>query len=101
MIPRTVAAALMGALLLAALDGPAGAQTKITVSEVLRSQFYLPMYVALAKGFTKEEGLEVDVISAGGGDRAGALMLSAAPRLRWPAPRLRSTSTTASPSTSR
>jgi NitT/TauT family transport system substrate-binding protein len=76
MIPKTVAAAMMGALLLAGLNGQASAQTKITVSEVLRSQFYLPMYVALAKGFAKEEGLEVDVISAGGGDRAGALMLS-------------------------
>jgi NitT/TauT family transport system substrate-binding protein len=34
------------------------------------------MYVALANGYARDEGLDVEVISAGGGDRAGALMLS-------------------------
>ena len=38
---------------------PARAQTvKIKVAEVLRTQFYMPMYVALGKGYVKEEGLE-------------------------------------------
>jgi NitT/TauT family transport system substrate-binding protein len=68
---------MMQALLAIGIAGAAQAQqTKLRVSEVLRSQFYLPMYVALGKGFAKEEGLDVEVISAGGGDRAGALMLS-------------------------
>src|SRR5688500_7352202 len=51
-------------------------QTKLRVSEVARSQFDLPLYVALGKGFAKGAGLDGEVISAGGGDRAGALMLS-------------------------
>ena len=34
------------------------------------------MYVALSKGFVADEGLEVEMITANGGDRAGALLLS-------------------------
>jgi NitT/TauT family transport system substrate-binding protein len=49
---------------------------KVKMAEVVRSQFYVPMYVALAKGFAKDEGLDVELVTANGGDRAGALVLS-------------------------
>jgi NitT/TauT family transport system substrate-binding protein len=34
------------------------------------------MYVALGKGFVKDEGLDVQLITTNGGDRAGAMLLS-------------------------
>jgi NitT/TauT family transport system substrate-binding protein len=49
---------------------------KIKLAEVIRSQLYIPMYVALSKGFAAEEGLDVEIVTANGGDRAGALVLS-------------------------
>ena len=51
-------------------------KVKLKMAEVVRSQFYIPMYVALSKGFVADEGLEVEMITANGGDRAGALLLS-------------------------
>src|SRR5258708_5370291 len=64
--------------LILGLAQAAEAQDKIKVkmSEVVRSQFYVPMYVALTKGFVAEEGLDVDLITANGGDRVGAMILS-------------------------
>lgn len=72
---------MIGALVLAAValtSGSASAADKIKLkmAEVVRSQFYIPMYVALAKGFVAEEGLDVDMVTTNGGDRAGALILS-------------------------
>jgi NitT/TauT family transport system substrate-binding protein len=49
---------------------------KLKLAEVIRSQLYIPMYVALSKGFAKEQGLDVELVTANGGDRAGALVLS-------------------------
>lgn len=49
---------------------------KVKMAEVVRSQFYVPMYVALSKGFVKSEGLDVSLITTNGGDRAGAMILS-------------------------
>ena len=51
-------------------------KVKLKMAEVVRSQFYIPMYVALSKGFVADEGVEVELITANGGDRAGALLLS-------------------------
>ena len=70
---------LLGTAVSAAVAlSPAGAADKIKLkmAEVVRSQFYIPMYVALSKGFVGDEGLEVELITANGGDRAGALLLS-------------------------
>lgn len=49
---------------------------RLKMAEVVRSQFYMPMYVALGKGFVREEGLEVEMVTTNGGDRAGAMILS-------------------------
>ena len=62
MLTRRSAIASIGATALAGSLRPARAQTvKIKVGEVLRTQFYTPMYVALGKGYVKEQGLEVDL----------------------------------------
>ncbi|MGD6816989.1 ABC transporter substrate-binding protein [Metabacillus sp. 84] len=52
------------------------AVTKIRVAEVTRSIFYAPLYVALSKGFFKEEGLEVDLKTTFGGDKTMTALLS-------------------------
>jgi NitT/TauT family transport system substrate-binding protein len=56
-------------------DSAAG-PIKLKLAEVVRSLFYVPMYVALSKGFAADEGLDVELITANGGDRVGALILS-------------------------
>jgi len=50
--------------------------TRLKMAEVVRSQFYMPMYVAIGKGFVRDEGLEVEMVTTNGGDRAGAMILS-------------------------
>ncbi|WP_373925505.1 ABC transporter substrate-binding protein [Bacillus sp. D386] len=50
--------------------------TKVKVAEVTRSIFYAPEYVALAKGFFKDEGLDVDLQTAWGGDKTMTALLS-------------------------
>lgn len=50
--------------------------TKITVGEVTHSIFYAPQYVALAKGFFKEEGLDVKITTIPGADKVTAAVLS-------------------------
>jgi NitT/TauT family transport system substrate-binding protein len=48
----------------------------IRLSEVTRSIFYAPQYVALAKGYFEEEGLKVDLTTAWGGDKVMTALLS-------------------------
>lgn len=76
---RFAAAAVLATLLSG--TAPAGQANaadaiKVKLAEVIRSQLYIPMYVALSKGFATEEGLDVELVTANGGDRAGALVLS-------------------------
>lgn len=42
---------------------------KISVNEVTRSVFYAPQYVAIAKGYMAEEGLEIDLTTGQGADK--------------------------------
>lgn len=49
---------------------------KIKVAEVTHSIFYTPQYVALEKGFFKDEGLDVEVITTPGGDKTMTALLS-------------------------
>jgi NitT/TauT family transport system substrate-binding protein len=55
----------------------AQAQVKnVRYSEVIRSLFYAPAYVAISRGFFKAEGLSVTMTTAQGGDKATAALLS-------------------------
>lgn len=49
---------------------------KIRLSEVVRSVFYAPQYVAIEKGFFAEEGLEIDLSTAWGADKGAAATIS-------------------------
>lgn len=49
---------------------------KVRLVEVTHSIFYTPEYVALEKGFFKEEGLEVELTTAFGGDKTMTALVS-------------------------
>lgn len=49
---------------------------KVRIAEVTRSVFYAPQYVAIEKGFFKEEGLDVDLKTTAGGDKTMTALLS-------------------------
>ena len=51
-------------------------QTDISLAEVTRSVFYTPQYVALEKGFFKDEGLHVDLQTTWGGDKTMTALLA-------------------------
>lgn len=48
----------------------------IKVAEVTHSVFYTPFYVAIEKGFFKEEGLDIELIVTPGADKVSAAVLS-------------------------
>ncbi|KGK86542.1 hypothetical protein DP73_16525 [Desulfosporosinus sp. HMP52] len=50
--------------------------TKVKLSEVTHSVFYAPQYVAMSKGFFKEEGLEVELSNGQGADKVMTAVLS-------------------------
>lgn len=70
------------ALLLAALTLLSGCGAKeaplrrVELNEVTRSVFYAPQYVAVTLGFFAEEGLDVNITTAGGSDKAMTALLS-------------------------
>jgi NitT/TauT family transport system substrate-binding protein len=49
---------------------------KLKIAEVVRSQLFAPMYVAMSEGFMKDKGIDIDLVTANGGDRVGALVIS-------------------------
>jgi len=49
---------------------------KVRLVEVTHSIFYTPQYVALEKGFFKEEGLDVELTTAFGGDKTMTALVS-------------------------
>jgi NitT/TauT family transport system substrate-binding protein len=57
---------------------PAKAAEPVTVrfSEVIRSIFYAPQYVAMEKGFFEEEGLIVDMVTSQGSDKGAAALIA-------------------------
>ncbi len=50
--------------------------TEIKVSEVTRSVFYAPQYVAINKGFFKEKGIEIELTTGQGADAVMTSVLS-------------------------
>ena len=49
---------------------------KVRLSEVVRSVFYAPQYVAISQGFFEEQGLSVDLSTAWGADKGAAALIS-------------------------
>lgn len=49
---------------------------KVRFTEVIHSIFYLPQYVAQAKGFFADEGIDLDTTTAQGSDRGTAALLA-------------------------
>ncbi|ULL15690.1 ABC transporter substrate-binding protein [Paenibacillus sp. H1-7] len=74
---RIVAILLAMALMLTAC-GPGKKEevTKVRIGEVTRSIFYAPQYVAISKGFFKEQGLDVELTTTAGGDKTMTTLLS-------------------------
>ena len=48
----------------------------VTVAEVTHSAFYAPWYVAIEKGYFKDNGLDVDVVLTSGANNVVAAVLS-------------------------
>lgn len=49
---------------------------KLKLAEVTHSVFYAPQYVAIEKGFFREEGIEIELLGAQGADKTMAALLS-------------------------
>ncbi len=64
------------ASLTAWVDAASGRLTTVRLSEVVRSVFYAPQYVALSKGFFEDEGLKIELSTAQGADKGAAALLS-------------------------
>jgi NitT/TauT family transport system substrate-binding protein len=52
------------------------ALVKIRYNEVVHSLLYVPAYVAMAEGYFKDAGLDVDMTTANGGDKSMAALIS-------------------------
>jgi NitT/TauT family transport system substrate-binding protein len=76
MIGKALGLLLWAAVSASVSSAGAADKVKLKMAEVVRSQFYVPMYVAMTKGFVADEGLEVELVTANGGDRVGAMILS-------------------------
>ena len=50
--------------------------TEVKLSEVTRSVFYAPQYVAINKGFFKEKGIEIELTTGQGADAVMTSVLS-------------------------
>lgn len=48
----------------------------VRLSEVVRSIFYAPQYIALNEGFFEDEGLEIELSTAWGADKGAAALIS-------------------------
>jgi AbrB family looped-hinge helix DNA binding protein len=51
---------------------------RVRICQAFQSLLYLPLYIAHDVGFFQEEGLEIDVITAGGGPEAWSTVLAGA-----------------------
>lgn len=50
--------------------------TKITLNEVAHSIFYAPQYVAIEKGYFKDEGLDLTLVTGFGADKTMTAVIS-------------------------
>ncbi|WP_239618533.1 ABC transporter substrate-binding protein [Cohnella mopanensis] len=76
-VPLLLAALLL--IVLAACGNKSKDNDKLVTvkfSEVIRSIFYAPHYVAMSKGFFKEQGLNVDMNTSQGSDKGAAALIA-------------------------
>lgn len=66
------------ALSAAACAGRQPTGKKLVLSEVTHSIFYAPQYVAINEGYFAEEGLEIELVNAGGADKVMTSVLTGA-----------------------
>ena len=78
-----LAAALAGVLAVGCLSGCGkkdaagnGDLTTVTLNEVAHSIFYAPQYVAIEKGYFKEEGIALELVTGFGADKTMTAVLS-------------------------
>lgn len=74
--PRIAAAAALLVVASLLLGGCGGKDKPVKIGEVTRSVFYAPEYVALEKGFFKEEGLNAELQTIPGGDKTMTALLA-------------------------
>lgn len=63
-------------ILFVSLNKKEETNNKIVVSEVTHSVFYTPWYVAIEKGYFKEEGLDIEVMLTPGADKVATSVIS-------------------------
>lgn len=71
-----LAAALIASLVISGCSKQGSETTKVRIGEVMRSLFYAPQYVAIEKGFFKDERIEIELTTTPGGDRTMTALLS-------------------------
>lgn len=54
---------------------PADAAPKVVMAQPTATFIFMPVYIARGKGYFKDEGLDVEVIIAGGGSKAAAALI--------------------------
>jgi len=60
--------------------------TTVRLSEVTRSVFYAPQYVAIELGFFADEGIHIDLVTSDGADRVMTALLSGAADIGFSGP---------------
>lgn len=78
MLHRRAMLACLPMLLAAPRHGRAQAPRRVRYTEVVRSLFFAPAYVAIGRGLFRDAGLEVEMTTANGGDRVLAAMVGGA-----------------------
>ena len=75
-ISFTLAAITALSCLTACGAGENSGLTKVTLSEVAHSIFYAPMYVAMEEGYFKDEGIDLELVTAFGADKVTTAVIS-------------------------
>ena len=89
---KAISLLLSAVMLAASLAGCSTQQTenkelvKLTVSEVTHSIFYAPMYAAINNGYFEENGIEVELVNAGGADKVMTALLTDAADIGFAGP---------------